>query len=401
MKDKKFWLKVALCTCGFGQYSDNVIIPLLNSIFSEYPSTGLFMQNFIITGCAAASVVSALISGFLMKYISKRKLLIAGTALFAIGGMGGAFSNSINMLAFTRVLDAASDGLLLAVATSFIAETFSDIKERGEVLGWSNASSSIFGIVVSFFSGIIAVHAWRSAFLLNGISLISMILVVLFVPDDSQTCNKETNLNENHEKNNGNKQAQFGRYKLKVFGSILLLLVLGSCGCQIYFLIDLFVAERGIGNSVLSGSITSISTAVTILTCIIFTKIYTRLKKYIIPLMSFVSALSLLFFALGSNWFVMLVASVFTGFAIGLSNVYFPLYISETVPVDKVEGYLSIQTAVMYIYMFIGPYVPTFVGLFTKNTSITGSYFYSGVALMILAVVLLVAVLLPRRVKVQ
>ncbi len=390
MEKKRTWLKVALCTCGFGQYSDNVIIPLLSAIFKEYPSTGLFMQNFIITGCAVASIISALISGILMKHISKRKLLIFGTALFTIGGMGGFLSQSISFLAFTRVLDAASDGLLMAVSTSMVAEIFSDVKERGSVIGYSSAASCIFGIIVSFFAGIIAIYAWRPAFLLNGISLVSMILVIIFVPETSNgSITEENSSSKDDAIQNISVQEGASHYKLKAFGSMMFLLLMGSCGCQIYYLIDLFISERGIGDSALSGTITSICTGVTILTCIIFTKLYTKIKDYVIPLMPFVSALSLLFFALGNSWSAMLIASLFTGFAIGLSNVYFPLYVSEIAPTDKIERYLSIQTAVMYVYMFTGPYIPSFVELFTRHYSISDSYLYSGIALLILSVILL------------
>ena len=42
--------------------SDSVFAPLVNAIFGQFPDTGLFLQNYIISGAAIVSVVTGLLA---------------------------------------------------------------------------------------------------------------------------------------------------------------------------------------------------------------------------------------------------------------------------------------------------------------------------------------------------
>lgn len=370
-------LILALCLCGFGAYSDNVIIPLLNHIFTEYPNTSLFMQNYIITGSAVASIVAALLASILMRYISKRTLLIWGTVMFIIGGVSGCFAHNMLFLALARTIDAASDGLLGAVAISLIVELFQEPLKRGKVIGWSNACSCIYGIIASFLAGIIALYHWRAAFLNNGVAIITLILIVRYIPQTEMRDKPGEKIDSDIVVS---EKKYDKRYKMDIVLDMVALLIMGSCGCQIYFLMDLYVAERGLGTSVLSGTMTSVITFTAVLTCVIFARVCHVMKKYSIVLMFGLSATSLLIFSLADSSVVLLVGGICAGVGQGAANVYFTLHIGNIAPPKAVETAISLMTAMQYGYMFLGPYLPTIVRKIIGDGSINSSFYYTGLA---------------------
>ncbi|HIV26111.1 MAG TPA: MFS transporter [Candidatus Scatomonas pullistercoris] len=382
MNNKKKWgLIFAICFSGFGTYSDNIIIPLLTRIYEEFPDTSLFLQNYIISGSAAASLAAALLSGFLMKRFSKKTLLITGTILFIFGGTAGFFTKDILFLAVTRTIDAISDGLLLSVSNSLIIELFTDEAQRGRVFGWSNASSCIYGIFASFLSGVIALYSWKSAFLINLISVATLILILRFVPFRPPA-------SDSGEKKSAPAVSGISRhYRLHAILNLLLMFLMGACGSQIYLMIDLYLSENKIGNSVLSGMLTAVSTLVSVLACVVFPRIYTLVSKYTLTFLLGVSGLSLTGFAVWRSVPLLIIAAAAAGFAIGASLVYYPLHIGSIVPAGTSEFYMSLVTADQYFYMIIGPYLPSFIGTFTGSTSITTSFFYSGVLLLLLGAI--------------
>lgn len=173
-KLRESMLKIAICCAGYGIISDAIIVPLVTSLFGEngeFPQTGLFIQNYIISGNSIGAIFAIGLSGWLMKYVSKRKLLIAGTTLFFVASVSCAFINNVMMLAILRTLSTASAGILSVVTTALIIEMWRTEKEQGQMFGWYNATSAIFGTIITIASGYAVLRSWRLSFLINAISI--------------------------------------------------------------------------------------------------------------------------------------------------------------------------------------------------------------------------------------
>ena len=246
---------IALVSCGYGIFSDSVVVPLLTNIYSEFPDTSVFLKNFIVTGGYLFSLVAALITGFLMKRVDKKTLLFSGMLCFTLGGVGGFFSTSMEFLAITRALDGISDGVLTVTAMSMIAELYQEEKKRAFMVGFYNGVSAAFGVLLSLFAGIIVEHCnWRYAFLLNAVSLVSLILILLAIP-------RVPVHDDGVEKNRTNFRELVNVRTCKVYFEYF---ISSSWYCILFVLVDLYVNEKQFGGSVLSGSISSISSVVVI-----------------------------------------------------------------------------------------------------------------------------------------
>src|SRR5690242_9205218 len=117
---KSIWLKVALCFASFDMFSDSVVVPIVTAIYNEFPNSSFFQQNFVLSGSALLSIPAALITGIFTRFVSKRYLVIFGSLLYCIGGIGGAFSTGMDFLLATRAITGVSNGILSTVALSLI-----------------------------------------------------------------------------------------------------------------------------------------------------------------------------------------------------------------------------------------------------------------------------------------
>ena len=288
------WLtKIALCSAGYGLFSDSVMIPMVNAIFVEFSNASAFLLNYVISGNAILALISGLVTGVLLRYIRRKPLLIGGTLVFAIGGIGGAFSTSLEFLAVMRSLDAISDGILTVTTAVMIVELWKSEKEQSFVFGMHSAFAGTFGCIVGIFAGYISVHSWRHVFYINGVTFISVILCILFVPDTKPPKyeHKEEGHLEEWEKRLVWKPLPF----VGILGAML---VLGSLCYMIAMLLDLFIAEQGIGNSIITGYMSIITAAVGFIGNMSAPAVLTRIKrKSFLSLHSAVFGRSLLHFS--------------------------------------------------------------------------------------------------------
>ena len=173
-------MKVALWTAGYGALSDSVIVPLLSAILEEFSDASETMRNLFVSGASAVmAMIFAMLTGVLMRHFSKRKLLILGTTLFAIGGIGGAFAHSMEFLLLTRMFDGMSDGIIMTTAASLVAQLFPDEKERSSFFSYNTVFSALFGMATASIAGVLCVKSWRLGFLANGLAFVPVILAIL------------------------------------------------------------------------------------------------------------------------------------------------------------------------------------------------------------------------------
>lgn len=371
---KNFWIKAALWSCGFGSFSDGIVVPLTNLILSDFPDTGLIMRNMVLSGGTLPALIAALVTGFALKYIDKRKVLIWGSICFLIGGIGGAFSPSIGFLVVTRIIDGVSDGILSVAAISAIVEIYRDEAQRSSVMGGYNATSALFGFITSSLAGVVAVYSWRAAFLLNGICIIGVILVIIFVPQMPPLSKTVTPTETKSVKDT-----------FKVHFQLILFLCFGSLITQTYYLADIYVAEHDIGDSVQTGALLSVLTVANMGASAIFGYLYKKMKN-IFPCFIFVtSACSLAILYFSYDFFGAAIGLALAGASNALGVVYYSMYISEHAPAAKMGNFMSFYTIVLYVNGFIAPYISTFLGKIFKQNTVGGTYIYSAIISILFA----------------
>ncbi len=113
----------------------------------------------------------------------KRKLFIAGFAIFTVASGLCGLAPTVGWLIGFRVLQGVGSVLILALGTALVVEAFPP-SERGRALGWISGAVS-FGVVTGPVVGglIISSFGWRPIFLVNiPVGLVGTWLAARFVP---------------------------------------------------------------------------------------------------------------------------------------------------------------------------------------------------------------------------
>lgn len=218
------------------------------------------------------------------------------------------------------------------------------------MIGLYTGVSAAFGFALSILSRIIGrSHNWRCCFLLNGISVISVALVFLFIPDTAQ---------DKDEKGGGLLSVLCACTRNNVFKIIFEYFVSSTLYCILFVFVDIYVSEKGIGDSVVSGSISSLGSVITFLMGLVFPAIFTKLKEKLpsICLFGMSTAFLILLKATGLYEGVLGFALAAVFFSIVYS--YYQTKLGLLVPLDEAEGCFGVLNAAYNVACFISAYVP-------------------------------------------
>src|SRR6185295_11738644 len=144
---------------------------------------------------AFAGGIFGLLGGYLTDLFGRRRILTYSILIYAVGAFFSGFSTSIEMLLVLRCFVFVGVCVEFVAAVAWLAELFPDPKQREKVLGYTQAFSSIGGLLVSAayyiavtygpsFPAILGGHqAWRYTLLSGLIPAIPLIIVRPFMPE--------------------------------------------------------------------------------------------------------------------------------------------------------------------------------------------------------------------------
>lgn len=368
-------LKIALFTCGFGSFSDGIVIPLTNIIIQSYPDTSLFMRNMFLSGSSLTALAGAILCGIFINKLNKKHLLLFGSILFLIGGVGGAFAPNMEALVFTRLIDGFSDGVLSVAAMSTITLLYNDENERSSVMGGYNATSALYGLITSSLSGILAVYSYRYAFFLNAVTIIGIILLLICLPDMPKLSTKEDKVKTNSSDN-----------QAKLYFILLLYFISATLINQTYYLADVFLSEKSIGSSVITGTLLTVLTIANLTASTIFSRLYKKLHNVFLEFVFILSAVSLFIMYCTHEYWLLGISFALAGASNSLGGIYFSMYISNNAKAENVGWFMALYTVAMYLSGFASPYMPSLFGGIFGISSIAMTYFISCVVCVLISI---------------
>jgi MFS family permease len=124
---------------------------------------------------AVCGGVFGLLGGYLTDRYGRRRVLTWSILLYAISAFLAGFSTSLPMLLFFRTTTFIGVCIEFVAAVAWLAELFDDPMQREKVLGYTQAFSSIGGLLVAIVNGVIIRHAADLA----GISIPAFLTTVI------------------------------------------------------------------------------------------------------------------------------------------------------------------------------------------------------------------------------
>jgi MFS family permease len=144
---------------------------------------------------AIAGGVFGLLGGYLTDLLGRRRVLTFSILLYAFAAMAAGFATTLPQLLFFRCLVFIGVCVEFVAAVAWLAELFPDRDERERALGWTQAFSSLGGLLVGtanilaarFADVLPAIHgghdAWRYTLVSGVIPALPLILIRPFLPE--------------------------------------------------------------------------------------------------------------------------------------------------------------------------------------------------------------------------
>jgi MFS family permease len=128
--------------------------------------------------------IFGLMGGYLTDLLGRRRVLTWSILLYAISAFAAGFSTTLYMLLIFRCLVFVGVCVEFVAAVAWLAELFENPRQRENVLGYTQAFSSVGGLLVAFASTCaVAWSVGKSPDLLFGISLPALQLPEIWLPD--------------------------------------------------------------------------------------------------------------------------------------------------------------------------------------------------------------------------
>jgi hypothetical protein len=197
------WLICAIAALGFAfdiyevLMAPLVVGPAIGELTGAKPGSpqfnywvGLFFWVPALVGGAFG-----LLGGYLTDRFGRRRVLVWSILLYAFSALAAGFSTNVTMLLILRSTTYIGVFVEFVAAVAWIAELFEDPKQREAALGYTQAFSSIGGIMVTTAYGLAVAYAnslpaingvhspWRYTLMSGVIPALPLIIIRPFLPE--------------------------------------------------------------------------------------------------------------------------------------------------------------------------------------------------------------------------
>lgn len=170
------------------------VAPALNTISAYFGDADQTLTQMVISIPALFIVIMSIVFPKLCDRFKSKGLLMAGLLLYVTGGsLAGIFDNIYIVLAF-RALVGIGVGIIMPLSTGLLSFYYSKDKQD-KLMGYSSAMNQMGGVIATLVAGLLASVSWRLSFLVYLIGLLSVVLCLLFLPNDrigTESGKKET-----------------------------------------------------------------------------------------------------------------------------------------------------------------------------------------------------------------
>ena len=313
----------------------------LGVIKAYFSSSDPVLVQMIISMPALFIVLTNAVFPALCRRFRARTLVLLGLLLYTVGGCAaGAFSAILPVL-LMRALVGMGVGIIMPLSTGLLSFYYPPEKLDG-LMGLSSAMNQMGGVVATLLAGLLANLSWRASFLVYLMGLLSIVLCLVFLPNDSIAPPKGEN------ETRGTVLRTYFRYILAMF------LLMSA-----FFLYPAnFALETTAEGLIPQGAIALIMAMmdfIAFLGGLLFVQCKVLLggkMKYLAPALFLAGYLLL---ALVGGWFGTLAGSVCVGFANGVGIPYLISQASVRAGRTAASTVMPLLSAALYLAQFLSP----------------------------------------------
>lgn len=347
-KGKQILFVIALLCANIAVMGDNAIYPIIANIYGTFPDQ-MGWVNYIVSGPLFIIFLVSLAASKLFKYFSKKSIMVIGGVLFAVSSILGVAVENVIYIAAMRTVYGVSIALINVSAMALIAEVYEDEDKRGWMTGIFNAAMSVFGTIASLCAGVLAVDRWQNAYRYYYVAIPMVILFALFLPNmkERQAADASHASGESHAKE---------PYSAQFWTMIITVSLITLCFYLITNFSSTYIAEHNLGNTTSAGVASACCTLGSMVFCIAFGGIYSRMQKNLPILSCIMIVFSYVILYFTANLMLTYIAIFLVGGAYGMALSFAYAHGAALAP-TRVDDAIGMATASYAIAGFLSTYI--------------------------------------------
>lgn len=159
------------------------VAPALEVIRAHFSDASRTSVQLIVSMPAVFIVITNLCFNRLAEKFGSKTLVMTGLVLYTAGGCGAGLFDSIGLVLLMRALVGVGVGMIMPLSTGLLTYYFPPEKREG-LLGLASAANQLGGVIATLLAGLLAGISWRLSFMVYLMGLISIVLCLIFLPND-------------------------------------------------------------------------------------------------------------------------------------------------------------------------------------------------------------------------
>jgi len=176
-----------LCAVLFLTFLDNTIVSVgLANVQSDLHA-GVSQLQWVVNGYALTFASFMLVAGMLGDILGRKRIMLAGVAIFCAGSVMAALASNADWLIAGRVIMGVGAAASEPGTLSIIRHVYPDRETRADALGvWAAVSGLALALGPVIGGALVGFSSWRAIFWFNlGFGLVAFVLALVWVPESS------------------------------------------------------------------------------------------------------------------------------------------------------------------------------------------------------------------------
>ncbi len=357
------------------------ISPILSNLDKIFPRASMLEVELLESLPSLMIIPAMLLAGRWSVRGGKIKLLVIGSAIFFLSGIGCILSRTLTELIITSSLVGVGAGIIIPLSTGIIVDYFSD-KQRTKMLGISSAVNNLTLVVATFAVGYLADIEWHFAFIVYLLPAITLILI----PTISHTPPKRQKLDEID-------TCKQGLNKSVILGLMLFYFAITYCSLIVTYNTSYIAADNHLASNA-SGNIIALFFLAIMLPGFALNKIIALFGKWVNMWSLIVMGLGLVIMSLPHpSELTLLLGALLTGLGYGVMQPIIYAKTAANAPPHLATMALSIVMAVNYLTIVIAPLIIDGIDKLFATTSYSFPFMINGVVTLMIG--LIAAIIAP------
>lgn len=376
---------------------DSIISPSVAAIQASFPMENPSTVESLATVGATAAVVSALLFGKLMEWLSFKAAGIISCLFISFGGlMPLIFHSNLRQLLLFAVITGFGAGILTTVLPSLSARFFHGPQLSGlmgKVLAMQDGSS----MIILALGGLLATGGWIRNYWLYGFGLLGLFMVAVFVPGVKAAGSEEVSADEPHTESQNHAvsdHASGGEHgeKQQSTGFIALCILLGFLSiflvAVLYNKIAVYISQYHLGGTDASGFALMFNTGSSVVIGLSINRLRACFRNYMLPFAFLLMASGALVFIATRSFPLVCLAAFLVGSGSAIIMSTCPFLLSNLADRKHYPLVMGVFSAMTSLGFTVSTWVFQFVAGLLKTDPLMVS-FGGMVLIAILAAVLL------------